>query len=293
MDPARGLFPHEFHSYEIADWSEARAMAQTLDGWIFRGSSHADVPLEATLIRAASKSAIHRGLLPQWEKLLLHQFQRRAHHYVPDLPRPDDIIEWLALIQHHGGPTRLLDFSFSFYVAAFFAIEKAKRRPAAAVWAVSPAILTDCLVHHLGEDALARDPQAGDGYPGLLNAFLNDERPPRPLVIHAAPERMNERLSIQQGLFLVPCDLRTPFEQNLAATFDLDTRLFTATRHERWNGSPLPPGTAIVKLRLPAATHNEALRDLYAMNVTSASLFPGLDGFARSLYHEVRIWGAR
>jgi hypothetical protein len=32
---------------------------------------------------------------------------------------------------------------------------------------------------------------------------------------------------------------------------------------------------------------------LHAMNVTSASLFPGLDGFARSLYHEIRLMSER
>jgi hypothetical protein len=39
------------------------------------------------------------------------------------------------LIQHHGGPTRLLDFTHSFYVAAFFALERATED--VAVWAVN------------------------------------------------------------------------------------------------------------------------------------------------------------
>jgi len=293
MSATPELLPYTFRSFEVGNWHEARDVAQALHGWIFRGSSNADVPLETTLYRASGKRAINRGALPEWEALLLHQFQRRAHHYVKDLPRMDDIIEWLALIQHHGGPTRLLDFSFSFYIAAFFAIEKAKRRPAAAVWAVNPRILKACLIRHLGEEALTRDPQAGDGYPGLLNEFLNGARKPCPLVIHAAPERMNERLSIQQGLFLVPCDLRVSFEQNLATTFNLEPPLVAAQDAGDLLDGRIPRDTAVVRIRLPAATHSEALRDLYAMNVTSASLFPGLDGFARSLYHEVRIWSEK
>jgi hypothetical protein len=42
--------------------------------------------------------------------------------------------------------------------------------------------------------------------------------------------------------------------------------------------------TPVVKVILPFAIHNVALSDLAQMNVTAASLFPGLDGFARSLH---------
>ena len=39
-------------------------------------------------------------------------------------------------MQHHGAPTRLIDFTWSPYVAAFFALERATGD--AAVWAVNP-----------------------------------------------------------------------------------------------------------------------------------------------------------
>jgi hypothetical protein len=39
----------------------------------------------------------------------------------------------------------------------------------------------------------------------------------------------------------------------------------------------------VVMINMPISCHREAIRDLYSMNIDAASLFPGLDGFARSL----------
>jgi hypothetical protein len=127
----------------------------------------------------------------------------------------------------------------------------------------------------------------------FVNEFLARKREPEPFVIGVAPERMNERLSIQQGLFLAPCDIGARFEQNLAATFGLDPESLRKREAAPWNGEPLPRKTALLKIRLPQHLHIKALRDMHAMNVTSASLFPGLDGFARSFYHEIRLVGER
>jgi hypothetical protein len=56
------------------------------------------------------------------EKYILRQFKNRA---LPLLPRtPADDWEWLAIGQHHGLSTRLLDWSKSPLVAAYFAVEQ-------------------------------------------------------------------------------------------------------------------------------------------------------------------------
>ena len=283
-----------FLTIEPSDWRAARELGASLNGWIFRGHANADNPLETTLYRTANRRAGPLPFLFEWEERILRQFQRRAHHYVGDLPRRKERLEWLALIQHYGGPTRLLDFSYSFYIAAFFAMEKPKRREAAAVWAVNDTLL--------GERIAAKfeskwPPKNADrmnlDHIHFVNEFLARKREPEPCVIGVAPERMNERLSIQQGLFLVPCDIGTRFEQNLAATFGLDPELLRKREAPPWDGKPLPRETALLKIRLPQHLHTEGLRDLHAMNVTSASLFPGLDGFARSFYHEIRLVGER
>ena len=51
---------------------------------------------------------------------LSREFRRAYHDYATHIPSQGSVIEWLALMQHHGAPTRLLDFSYSVYVAAYF-----------------------------------------------------------------------------------------------------------------------------------------------------------------------------
>ena len=58
--------------------------------------------------------------------------------FLGHVPEWEDDFQWLALMQHHGAPTRLLDFTWSPYVAAFLALERAVDD--AAVWAIHPRV---------------------------------------------------------------------------------------------------------------------------------------------------------
>ncbi|MCJ7730434.1 MAG: FRG domain-containing protein, partial [Sedimentisphaerales bacterium] len=58
---------------------------------------------------------------------MLLEFKREAYNYLTDLPERDDFLEWLGLARHYGMPSRLVDFSYSFYVAAYFALSMKKK----------------------------------------------------------------------------------------------------------------------------------------------------------------------
>lgn len=220
---------------------------------------------------------------------MLHKFQRRAHHHIANPPDVERRLDWLALIQHHGGPTRLLDFTWSFYVASFFAAENADGD--AAVWAVNTFALDEILKKRHGLKRLLKIKQDSEEVNDLAEQYLRNRRPEK-LVLRVEPTRLHERLSIQQGLFLMPCDLGYSFEENLSESFGIKYTTFSKAKPRKWNKNLASKcgGTeiGILKIILPREVGLVASDDLQRMNVTSATLFPGLDGFARSLASVVR-----
>jgi hypothetical protein len=241
--------------------------------------------------------------LHQRELTILEEFKRRAHHYVIDPPALEQDLEWLTLLQHHGGATRLLDFTWSFYVAMYFAIRDSKNAPGskkdAAIWAIDTAVLRR-KVSTLVEQPTENRPleTIWKQHHKLAEEYLLGKAALRKLVVIVEPFKMNERLTIQQGFLLFPCDYAADFETNLATTLEIppadlsgianyEPVTFTARTHEQV-GDFLPSGTALVKIIVSSSYFETAMSELRRMNVTDASLFPGLDGFARSL--NLRLW---
>jgi hypothetical protein len=280
-------------------WSEARILADELDGWTFRGQQDASWSLSTTLQRAGQQGQATSVLLTTIEQQIIEEFQRRAHHFLPDPPPVEHLIEWMALIQHFGGPTRLLDFTSSFYVAAFFAIERASAE--CAVWCVNRYALFKAVGPLLGvdmEQSVLPYWQVPHKMGAVAEMILKEKQPvlrrqPQSFVFEVQPFRLNERLAVQQGRFLCPLSVEVPFMRSLAATFGLPLSAFAEAGIEEYKApsdkKKLADEVAAIKVLLPPATHHDALHDLWNMNVTAATLFPGLDGFARSLHYFLRI----
>lgn len=277
---------HEFLEVRPGSWERASALGKRLTAgpsrhWIFRGQADARWGLETSLERVW-RSFGHQNELQRREAWMLHQFRRRAHHHLATTPGDRQFLEWLALMQHHGAPSRLLDFSYSFYVATAFAVESFGQD--AAVWAINMALLRECTRERVGARgatifsylrACSRHVDEMLGFPGWKPDELGCT------VLCAEPSRLNERISSQKGLFVVPTEIERPFEANLASAFGHDADALELQR--RRSVGPDVSGVAAIKIVLSKKIAPTILGDLKEMNLTHATLFPGIDGFARSL----------
>ena len=104
--------------------------------WAFRGQRDASAPLYSALSRYFMSFRIDRRAWRDQEERILRVFKRKAIHFLDHVPDKEDDFEWLALMQDHGAPTRLLDFSWSPYVAAFFALHNTTED--GVIWACNP-----------------------------------------------------------------------------------------------------------------------------------------------------------
>jgi hypothetical protein len=247
----------------ISSWDEFTELARTLDGWVFRGQRDADWELFSSLSRHLRAYVPDRSCWQERETRAIRVFRRKAHNYISDLRILDDDLRCLALMQHHGAPTRLLDFTKSPYVAAFFALEHATDK--AAVFALNTPELwysTPGKRRDLTREKI--DPREEGNFDMYFakNAF--------DLVWTGEPKQMDRRLLAQSGTFVMPGKLDQPVEQIL--------KLYCS-------GEPI-----LRKLILPAKKiRDEFMRSLYRMNITNATLFPDLDGLAKSIAFELEI----
>ncbi len=227
--------------------------------------------------RTQNTHSIRHGDRSKEEREILFRFQQQAHLYHNELPIDDDVASWLALMQHHGAPTPFMDWTESPHVAMFFALEEeSEERKCSAVWAVNLDWLetTGRRLLKAGEDILALDSRIrAERVNGLLaKTVLGAEK--EAVTIRIAPKKNNERMAVQRGIFLC----RLYHEASVGQT------LMGMLLH-----TEIPDQPVIRKLELSADLRADCLRRLRAMNIHRASLFPGLDGFGKSLRLELEL----
>lgn len=103
----------------VESWAEFVDRISVLDDWAFRGQREAGWPLVSSLSRHLSNFVTDKNRWQEREARAIRIFRRKAHNYLTEHSTLDDDVRCIALMQHHGSPTRLLDFTKSPYVAAF------------------------------------------------------------------------------------------------------------------------------------------------------------------------------
>ncbi len=252
--PTRRSPKRTYRLFRLNTWDQFLDLVTNApySNWAFRGEHDERWPLYSSLSRYLRAFGVHSRAWPDQENRILRIFKRKAHQFLDKPPDPDDDFQWLALMQHHGAPTRLIDFTWSPYVAAFFALERTQSD--GVVWAMNKGRI---------DTGLARmDPRI----PGHFRRyFLKGDRR---FIWMGEPHTMNSRLIAQSGTFAVPGVLDLPVEEILSD-------------HDQSN--------ILAKIILTNSVREVAMRELYRMNITRATLFPDLDGLARSLAYELEF----
>lgn len=250
----------------VSAWQDFRDMVDgpKFRSWGFRGQGDAAWPMFSSLSRQLKYAGIHRDAWTGQEERILRIFRRKSHLFLQHIPVEGDSFEWLALMQHHGAPTRLLDATWSPYVALFFALERGANL--AAVWAFNAGALNENESQTLRDGRRIDLHDVGTWEHGSYERHFLRGRDP--FVIIGEPKVMNRRLIAQSGTFVIPSVLDVPVESII----------------ENYSNSE----ELLVKIEIDvAAIREQAMRSLYSMNITNATLFPDLEGLARSMAYEL------
>ncbi len=118
---------------QIKSWQELLSFFQDTKqpGVIFRGVTRVDYELIPKIGRAKE---VKVGWSKGAEIQLLRHFKRLAQPHLERLPVGDSDSEWLVIGQHHGLPTRLLDWTTNPLVATFFAVEWSGKKMDVAIY---------------------------------------------------------------------------------------------------------------------------------------------------------------
>ncbi len=249
--------------------------------------------LKSSLDKAFEIYDIKVAKRKRYEKGMIRKFQRKAGLYLNKEPDKDDILQWLAIMRHYGSPTRTLDWTYSFYVGAYFAIAE---RCKGVLWALNVNIkgLNDAraIKKKIGKVIKSDDKKrkrfnnlvtnfkkktdflglhkAGDKLlDNAIACFLLDV--PVPLIYCINPYKVIKRLTLQQGLLVIQGDTSKTFWENLREHL----------------GTDLEKNLRGIKLKLEKHERIKGLKELKCMNISNEILFPDLTGFAKSVEEQM------
>jgi hypothetical protein len=229
------------------------------DSGVYRGDRDARSPLLTSLDKLGGASSPHSKA--DLEEHILRNFIRYSRPYFAQPP----VNDWEVLVaaQHHGLPTRLLDWTYSPLVAAHFATIGGDPKSDRVVWRLDWKS-----VHRsfgLAELALLIQD---------LEGILGEERPLTPWTLFSAskevrefacmlePPSLNARIVAQSSTFTLCSDKRQSFDRFLES-----------------HGL----GTALTKLIIPASETARFRDQLDLVSVDERRLFPDLDGVAAEM----------
>jgi hypothetical protein len=216
----------------------------------YRGHAKASYQLSPTA---------HRRLTEEQERNVNAEFRARAGLRHASVPPSGNWAAWLALAQHYGLPTRLLDWTFSPLIAAYFAVadrETSDSEPAT-IWALLPSELNV----HFGYEPYLYNLDVQTVQELINPAFAKKYSSPEKVAAAMAVEA-DTRMQMQQGAFTIH-GLRTP--------------LCNMAGRDKWLFRANIPAESVLRLRY----------ELRILSIRKDSVFPDLSALAGQLVKDV------
>lgn len=222
--------------------------------YLYRGLWNKTFDLKTSLIRLG-------GDFKSLEPHLLRNFRKYAHN---DAAPVNSIWNWLAVAQHHGLPTRLLDWTYSPYVALHFATSDfSKFKKDAAIWCVNYVKSNELLPEKLRQ---AIETEGSNVFtPEVLEPVCSslqvlESLQEEDFVVFLEPPSLDGRIVHQFALFSMMSKAEAVLSCWLEKNPDLYFRIIIPS-HLKWE-----------------------IRDkLDQANITERVLFPGLNGLSQWL----------
>lgn len=233
--------------------------------YIWRGQSDSRWSLNPSLLRLLDKNTTPEKAVII-EQAMVARFLSEAHlHSEINAEHCNDYLKCLTIMQHHNAPTRLLDWTLSPFVAAYFAVESNWDKDGAVYF-----VHVQDFIEHVSDTYVAFE-----AFP-LATLLSQCVDPLAPMdVLPILPEKKSTRMVAQQGVFTMSLQILCDH----AAALDDVCKNIQGTKG----------GDTYRKVIIPKEKKPEFLRMLKSMNISASSLFPGVDGLGRSIAELIRL----
>jgi hypothetical protein len=263
------------------------------DTFLFRGQSDKTWELEPSLYRIFKQYLGY--FLPPYmavELQSVENFKVMASQYILEnlIPDDEDLVGWWHLMQHYRVPTRLLDWTRSPYVAAYFAVFENLDKDGA-IWVVNYSRLEESVEAWLKSNNIPTK-ETDSWY--VKNLRLNTN-----FIRATKTKRSNPRAVAQQAESTYTVNVSSNHGEIIHYFLhDRDNRkhkregarrtLLTGFTYDRADNKPLVE-RKYFKIIIPKESKPYYLARLHTANISASSLFPGLDGVGLAIKEEI-IW---
>lgn len=268
-------------------------LASKNKNFIFRGHSKPDYTLQTTLRR--HRPIAHEAWMTDIDDML-EAFRTGLAKMGLTPFQGKDRQDWLEFARHHSVPTPALDFSYSPYVALFFAFDGQRINYKAEVPEYVAVYALDIDALAFGWASYMHSTKGSEAWDATRVAFLRPKAsyfdagfPPSTLQFLPQPGQHNHRMHRQLG-----CLLYDTMNFDGTAWKNLDDFIHDF-KEPATHGDPSSPQPTAFKILIEMKCISDVLSKLELMNINGASLYLSAEGVARDVvnaysYNPKAMW---